>query len=223
MKAQFTEQLAHLEKLIIEMGSMVETQVSSTIQALINRNIPLAMAVMQNDHKVDELEMAIDEEVLSILALHQPVAVDLRDVIGISKINGDLERIGDHAQNIAESVKVIVENNQRITVDYIPKMSDIARSMLKDAIDSFIHKDVELAMSVCKRDDDIDDLNKYLFADILASMIKDPKVIPTSMEIIRISKNFERIADLCTNICEDVVFIRDAKSIKHSKEHQKLL
>lgn len=223
MKAQFTEQLAHLEKLIIEMGSMVETQVSSTIQALINRNIPLAMAVMQNDHKVDELEMAIDEEVLSILALHQPVAVDLRDVIGISKINGDLERIGDHAQNIAESVKVIVENNQRITVDYIPKMSDIARSMLKDAIDSFIHKDVELALSVCKRDDDIDDLNKYLFADILASMIKDPKVIPTSMEIIRISKNFERIADLCTNICEDVVFIRDAKSIKHSKEHQKLL
>ncbi|KAB2880605.1 phosphate signaling complex protein PhoU [bacterium] len=223
MKAQFTEQLAHLEKLIIEMGSMVETQVSSTIQALIDRNIPLAMAVMQNDHKVDELEMTIDEEVLSILALHQPVAVDLRDVIGISKINGDLERIGDHAQNIAESVKVIVENNQRITVDYIPKMSDIARSMLKDAIDSFIHKDVELAMSVCKRDDDIDDLNKYLFADILASMIKDPKVIPTSMEIIRISKNFERIADLCTNICEDVVFIRDAKSIKHSKEHQKLL
>lgn len=221
MKSQFTEQLAHLEKLIIEMGSLVETQVSSTIQALINRNIPLAMAVIQNDHKVDELEMAIDEEVLSILALHQPVAVDLRDIIGISKINGDLERIGDHAQNIAESVKVIVEKDQHITVDYIPKMSDIARSMLKDAIDSFIHKDADLAIAVCKRDDDIDSLNKHLFADILASMIKDPKTIPSSMEIIRISKNFERIADLCTNICEDVVFIRDAKSIKHSKEHQK--
>jgi phosphate transport system protein len=221
MKAQFTEQLAHLEKLVIEMGSLVETQVTQTIQALLNRNIPLAMTVIQNDHQIDELEMTIDEEVLSILALHQPVAVDLRDIIGISKINGDLERIGDHAQNIAESVKVIVEKDQHITIEYIPKMSDITRSMLKDAIDSFINKDALLAISVCKRDDDIDNLNKHLFADILASMIKDPNIIPTSMEIIRISKNFERIADLCTNICEDVVFIRDAKSIKHSKEHHK--
>jgi phosphate transport system protein len=221
MKAQFTEQLAHLEKLVIEMGSLAEDQVAHTIQALLNRNAGLAEEVIRNDHQIDALEIAIDEEVLNILALHQPVAVDLRDIIGISKINGDLERIGDHALNIAESVKVLIEKGSQINVEYIPKMCDIVRGMLKDAIDSFINKDAQLAMSVCKRDDDIDNLNKHLFADIMAVMIKDQNSIPGSMEIIRISKNFERIADLCTNICEDVVFIRDAKSIKHSKErHQ---
>ncbi len=218
MKAQFTEQLERLEKLVIEMGSLAEDQVTHTIQALINRNAALAEEVIRNDHKLDSLEITIDEEVLNILALHQPVAIDLRDIIGISKINGDLERIGDHAQNIAESVKDILEKDRQIGVDYIPKMCDIVRGMLRDAIDSFISKDAELAMSVCRRDDDIDRLNKHLFADILAVMIKDQNSIPVSMEIIRISKNLERIADLCTNICEDVVFIRNAKSIKHSKD-----
>ncbi|NUM79647.1 phosphate signaling complex protein PhoU [bacterium] len=222
MKSQFTEQLANLEKLVIEMGSLVEKQVNDVIVSLINRDEALAKTVIENDKKVDLLEVTIDEEVLNILALHQPVAFDLRDIIGISKINGDLERISDHAQNIAESAKFIVKNNYQGTLGVIPKMSEVVQAMLKDAIDSFIHKDVDMALSVCKRDDEIDKMNKHLFADILANMIKDPNTIPMSLELIRISKNLERIADLCTNISEDVVFIRNAKSIKHAREQEEL-
>ncbi|HNM16205.1 MAG TPA: PhoU domain-containing protein, partial [bacterium] len=115
-------------------------------------------------------------------------------------------------------VLVINERNYRGIHAQISKMADITREMLKDAIDSFIHKDADQAIAVCRRDDTIDDINKFMFADVLAGMIKDPQSIPISMEIIRISKNFERMADLCTNIAEDVVFIRNAKSIKHQKE-----
>ncbi len=216
MNTQFSELLGNLEKLVIRMGSLVEGQVSSAVQALVTHNSDIAQKVIDGDETVDQLEIEIDEAVLNILALHQPVAMDLRDIIGISKINGDLERIGDHALNIAQSVKVINDNKFKGIHAQISKMSDISQSMLKDAIDSFIHKDAQMALEVCKRDDEIDDLNKFLFADILAGMIKEPKSIPISMEIIRISKNFERIADLCTNISEDVVFIRNAKSIKHA-------
>ncbi|MCB0832003.1 MAG: phosphate signaling complex protein PhoU [Bacteroidetes bacterium] len=218
MKSQFTEQLDRLEKLVIQMGSLVETQVQETIEALINGDQSLAHKVIGDDKKIDDLEIQIDDEVLSLLALHQPVAFDLRDILGISKINGDLERIGDHALNIAESALAITKKDSQLSMSNIPKMCEVVRAMLKDSIDSFIHKNAELALSVCRRDDEIDDLNKHLFADILATMIKKPQTIPTAMEIIRISKNIERIADLCTNICEDVVFISDAKSIKHSKE-----
>lgn len=218
MKAQFTEQLGQLEKLVIEMGSVVESQVNNVVTALLTHNSDLAKTVIQQDQQVDALEMQIDEAVLNLLALHQPVAMDLRDIIGISKINGDLERIGDHALNIAQSVLEINERNYRGIHSQISKMADITREMLKDAIDSFIHKDADQAIAVCRRDDTIDDINKFMFADVLAGMIKDPQSIPISMEIIRISKNFERMADLCTNIAEDVVFIRDAKSIKHQKE-----
>lgn len=218
MKAQFTEQLGQLEKLVIEMGSVVESQVNNVVAALLAHNSELAQTVIKQDETVDALEMQIDEAVLNLLALHQPVAMDLRDIIGISKINGDLERIGDHALNIAQSVLVINERNYRGIHTQISKMADITKEMLKDAIDSFIHKDADQAIAVCRRDDTIDDINKFMFADVLAGMIKDPQSIPISMEIIRISKNFERMADLCTNIAEDVVFIRNAKSIKHQKE-----
>lgn len=218
MKSQFTEQLDKLEKRVIEMGTLVETQLGETIDALTRADTDLARKVIADDKKIDEMEMQIDEDVLSLLALHQPVAFDLRDILGISKINGDLERIGDHAQNIAESALTIGKKDANLTAGNIPRMCEVAKGMLRDSIDSFIHKNVELALSVCRRDDEIDNLNKHLFADILAGMIKNPQIIPTAMEIIRISKNIERVADLCTNICEDVVFIRDAKSIKHSRE-----
>ncbi len=221
MKSQFTEQLTNLERMVIRMGSLVETQVTQALEAMIRQDHDLAKRVIANDSLIDELEVDIDEEVLSILALHQPVAFDLRDIIGISKINSDMERIGDHALNVAESVRHIITMKYDGQYGVIPKMSDIVRSMLRDAIDSFIHKDAELAMTVCRRDDEIDHLNKHMFADILAAMIKDPNVIPTSMELIRISRNLERIADLCTNICEDVVFIRNAKSIKHTHQKEK--
>ncbi len=218
MNTTFSEQLENLEKLVIQLGSLVESQVTGAVQSLVTHNSEIAEEVIKKDNDVDRMEVMIDEAVLNILALHQPVAMDLRDIIGISKINGDLERIGDHALNVAQSAKVINENKFKGVHAQIAKMSDITQSMLKGAIDSFIHKDVNLALDVCKRDDEIDDLNKFLFADILAGMIKNPESIPISMEIIRISKNFERIADLCTNICEDVVFIRNAKSIKHSSK-----
>ncbi len=218
MKSNFTEHLDKLERNVIEMGSLVEQSVSRAVTALIERNAALAAQVVEEDQQVDELELSIDEEVLEILARHQPVAMDLRDVVGISKINGDLERIGDHAQNIAESAQTIMRSKSEPALGVIPKMADIVRSMLKDSIDSFIHKDTDLALAVCKRDEEIDRLNKHLFADILASMIKDPNTIPTSLDIIRVSKNLERIADHCTNICEDVVFIRNAKFIKHGNE-----
>jgi phosphate transport system protein len=218
MKSNFTEQLEKLDKRVIEMGSLVERQVTRAVTALIERNEAMANEVMKEDERVDELELSIDEEVLEILARHQPVAVDLRDVIGISKINGDLERIGDHAQNIAESARTIMRTQREAALGVVPKMADIVRTMLRDSIDSFIHKDTDLALAVCKRDEEIDRLNKHLFADILAGMIKDPNTIPISLDIIRVSKNLERIADHCTNICEDVVFICNAKFIKHGHE-----
>ncbi len=218
MKSNFNEHIGKLKSRVIEMGSLVERQVAQSAAALLQRDTATALHVIDEDARVDELELAIDEEVLEILARHQPVAMDLRDVIGISKINSDLERISDHAQNIAESALTILRSNSEPTLGMIAQMADITLLMLKDAIDSFIHKNTELAMDVCKRDTEIDRLNKHLFADILAGMIKDPSSIPVSMDIIRISKNLERIADHCTNICEDVVFMRNAKFIKHGHE-----
>ncbi len=220
MKSHFNEQLSQLEKMIIEMGTMVEKQVNDVIRSLNTSDAALADVVIAGDKAVDEMEITVDEAVFNILALHQPVAVDLRDIVGISKMNGDLERISDHAQNIAESVKTLIQNGHNPAFGVIPKMCDIAGQMLKDAIDSFIQKDSDLAISVCERDDQIDDLNKELFSGILALMMKDPTQIPTSLEIIRISRNLERIADLCTNIAEDVVFIRMAKTIKHFNKHK---
>lgn len=215
MKQHFNEQLAQLEKMIIEMGTMVEKQVNDVIRALNTGDEALADIVIAGDKAVDDMEIQIDEAVFNLLALHQPVAVDLRDIVGISKMNGDLERISDHAQNVAESVKTLIQKGENSAFGVIPKMCELTSQMLKDAIDSFIEKNSDLAVSVCERDDQIDDLNKALFSDILQLMMSDQSRIPTSLEIIRISRNLERIADLCTNIAEDVVFIRMAKMIKH--------
>ncbi len=219
MKEQFNEKLRNLEKLVIEMGSAVEKQVADAVEATIRGDVSLAKSVITGDKVIDNLEIAVDEAVFNILALHQPVAVDLRDIVGISKMNGDLERIGDHAQNIAESAITLIEKFPGTPISVIPKMCGVMRGMLKDAIDSFTQKNSDLAVSVCERDDEIDQLNKDLFSSILAEMIKNPAIIPASMEIIRISRNIERIADLCTNIAEDVIFIRIAKLIKHHRKN----
>lgn len=219
MKEQFNEKLKNLEKLVIEMGSAVEKQVADAVEATIRGDVSLAKNVITDDKVIDNLEIAVDEAVFNILALHQPVAVDLRDIVGISKMNGDLERIGDHAQNIAESAITLTEKYPGTPISVIPKMCTVMRGMLKDAIDSFTQKNSDLAVSVCERDDEIDQLNKDLFSNILAEMIKNPAIIPASMEIIRISRNIERIADLCTNIAEDVIFIRIAKLIKHHRKN----
>jgi phosphate transport system protein len=152
---------------------------------------------------------------MSLLALQQPVAVDLRMIIAISKINNDLERIGDHAVNIAQSAQRLADKPHVKPLIDIPKMAHICQSMLGDAIDSFFNRDSGKALMVCKLDNEIDELNKRIINELAFYMANDNQTIPRAMELLSVSKNLERVADIATNIAEEAIFVSEARTIKH--------
>jgi phosphate transport system protein len=174
--------------------------------------------VIDNEERMNTMEIEIDNAIIDLLALQQPVAVDLRLILAAQKINNDLERIGDHAVNIAQSAMTFAEWKESIPLLDIPKMSEIAELMLRDAIDSFIRQDATLSMSVLKKDDIIDDMNMRLVQEVVQKMKTDKKSIDWGIDIIRVSRNLERIADLATNIAEEVIFILQARVVKHGAE-----
>jgi len=217
MTLHFQREVDKLKKMILNEASMVETDLQKAITALKNRDEQLAAEVKEHDHEIDMLEIEIEEEALKILALHQPVAIDLRFIVSVIKINSDLERIGDLTANIAARTTEIVDfPHLQIPVNII-SMSEIALQMVKDSLDSLVNLDVELAKKVCEDDEDVDNLHKKSY-DLVAEKVKiEPENITFYLKMLGISRYLERIADHSTNIAEDVMYMVEGKISRHGQ------
>ena len=215
MKEHFSERLEELRRRLIRQAADVEKQIASAVEALEHSSEPMARDVIAADEAVDRAEIDIEEEAVRLLALEQPVATDLRFLVGVLKINSDLERIGDHAVNIAEgAARNAVRAPIRPLVD-IAGMAAIAQAMLKDSIDAFVQRDSEKAKTVIRRDDSLDEKNESMIRELLTFMAETPSLISYCLELISVSKNLERVGDLATNIAEDTIYIAQALVVKH--------
>ena len=218
MQRHFEIQLDQLRTNIIKMGSLVDEQIEFAIKALLESDDALAKIVMERDKKVDEYDNLIDGQCEQVFALTQPVAIDLRLIMSALKMNNELERIGDIAVNIAERVQPLHRYAELIRKTKISDMARIARLMVKQAIDSFVNNDPALARKICMSDDIVDDLDRENFHQLVGEMKKDSSIIEPAAHIMILSRHIERLADHATNIAEDVVFLVDAKIIKHHAE-----
>jgi len=216
MKRHFDEELISLKEKILRMGAMVEEQIASAIKALVERDSDLARRVIENDHRVNALDVEVDEDCLRLIALHQPMAGDLRFLTTAMKISTELERMSDLAENISERVIELKEEPQLKPYIDIPRMAEHAQRMVKESLDAFVNRNAELARKVCRDDDFIDDLNHQIFRELLSFMIEDPETTTRAIRITFISKNLERIADHATNVAELVVYLVEGKIIRHT-------
>ena len=214
----FHEELAKLKQQLLDMSALAEELVALSIRALTERDAELAQDVIRRDADIDAMEMAVDDACIHLLALQQPMARDLRLITMAMKISNDLERVGDHAVNIAEAVRHLMEQPVSIEFPEIEEMARLAREMLSDALDTFVRADAEGAREVCRRDDRVDALHNSLFRILVTHMMEDPRRIGASMSLFLVSRNLERIGDLATNVAEDVVFLVEGRSIKHGVE-----
>jgi len=214
-KRYFDEELKYLNEKLLEMARLAEEAISLAVKALVDRDAKLAEQVIQADEAINSLEIEIDELCLKLLALQQPLAIDLRFIASALKINNDLERIGDQAVNIAERTLDLLKQPLLKPLIDIPRMATLAQKMVKDSLDAFVNRDTNLARDVCERDDRVDDLNDQIFRELLTYMMQDPKTIPRAVDLILVGRHLERIADLATNISEDVVYLVNGQTIKH--------
>ena len=215
MKEHFAERLENLRRRLILMGSEVEKQIRSSIEALTEGSVEKARGVIGRDEEIDRLENQIEEETIQLLALEQPVAIDLRFLVAVLKINNDLERIGDHAVNIAEGAVRLAGKLPFQPAIGLRSMSEMVQRMLRESLDAFIARDAALAKKVIQEDDLLDAKNEGVIRQLLTYMAETPALISHSLELISVSKNLERVGDLATNIAEDTIFIAEAKLVKH--------
>jgi phosphate transport system protein len=218
VERHFEQDLDALKEQLLLMGGRVENSIHKAIRALERRDERLALEVVREDLVIDHHEIDIEERCLRLLALQQPLARDLRFITASLKISNDLERIGDHAVNIAGSAQRLApEPSLKPLVD-IPRMQTLASGMLRDALDTFVRRDSEAARRLVLRDDEMDQLNRQVFRELISFMIEDPRTITRALELVLVARNLERVADLTTNIAEEVVFIAEARIIKHHAE-----
>ena len=215
METHFQQELAKLKEQLLKMGGLAERAISNAIDALVKRDTLLAEKTIGEDEKINKMELVIDEWCLKLLALHQPLAADLRFITSAMRINVELERIGDLAVNVAERVVSLNQEAQLKPYIDIPRMAEITKNMVKDVLDAFVNGDADLARAVCARDDQVDALNDQVFRELMTYMLADPKTITRAVHLIIVSKYLERIADHATNIAEGVIFMVKALVIKH--------
>jgi phosphate transport system protein len=212
----FHEQLDQLKQRLLDMSERAEALVDLSVDALLHRDAGKADAVVDGDSELDALEVEVEALAVSLLALQQPMARDLRFIISAIKISSDLERVGDHAVNIAQSTQRLAAMRSNITPD--PEVEDMARRarhMLGDSLDAFVRGDGVLGRDVIRRDDQVDALHDSLFRILLTHMLEDPTTISAALELFLVSRNLERVADLATNIAEDAIYLAEGKTIKH--------
>ena len=215
----FHQQLDTLKQRLLAMSERAESLVDLAVDALLSHDAAKAEAVIIADSEVDELEIEIEQLGIALLALQQPMARDLRFIISAIKISSDLERVGDHAVNISQSVERLTALGQSIMPDpEIEEMARRSREMLGDALDAFVRADGTLAREVCARDDQVDALHDSVFRILVTHMMENPHTISAAMELFLVSRNLERVADLATNIAEDAVYLAEGKQIKHHHE-----
>lgn len=213
------KEVISLKERIIEYATFVEQMIKKSIQGLTEKSEPMLKEVIEGlEPRANNIEIDIEEQGTVVMAKFQPTAKDLRLILMILKMNNDLERMADHAVNIAERSLFLIKNPMVKPLIDIPKEAEITSHMLKDSIDSFVKEDPKLAKSVCERDEKIDNLNNQILRELITYMFSDPSTIERSIKLIQISNNIERIADLATNICEDVIYIVEGKVIKHHRD-----
>ena len=209
------EHLDALKERLLVMGGLAEEQVRLVTAALVERDPDLAARVQGSDEPLNDLHVEIDQRCVRLLALHQPVAVDLRAVLAAVKINTDLERVGDLAVNIAEAVQRYLLHPPVEALDPIPRMADLAQTMLRDALDAYVQHGVALAHQVLDTDDLVDAMKTQVSVDLIPVMQAAPAVIPPVLDLILIARHLERIADHATNIAEDVIYMVSARDVRH--------
>jgi len=216
MQRHFDEELKTLKEKILHMGAMVETQIANAIKALVERDSDLARETIEKDHRVNAMDVEIDENSVELIALHQPMAKDLRFITTAMKISTELERMSDLAENIAERALELNEEPQLKPYIDIPRMAVHAQRMVKEALDAFVNRNVELAWKVIRDDDFIDGLTHQIFRELVSFMLEDQHTIARAIRITFISKYLERIADHATNVAELVVYLVEGKIIRHT-------
>jgi phosphate transport system protein len=216
----FQEELEQLKARLLEMGGLAEDRVRLAVSGLVDRDVSTIERVLGGDTAINQLHIEIDDRCFKLLALHQPMAVDLRAIVSAVKINTDLERVGDLAVNIAEAVRRYMQHPPVKELIDIPRMAVIAQDMLRDALDAYVRRDTFLAQNVLDRDDELDALKTLVFRELLNHMLRDPGTIEPSLDLILISRHLERIGDHATNVAEDVIFMVSAKDVRHHAEQQ---
>lgn len=215
MERHFDDELKDLRQKLLQMADTAQEMIGLAIKALVERKKELTERVFSLEDAVNHAEVEIEEEVLRLMALRQPIARDLRLLTAVLKINNDLERMADQAVNISETVLFLLKEPPLKPLIDIPHMAQLTQKMIKNSLEAFVREDPKLAQQVCVDDDEVDRLNEQLFRELLTYMIEDPKNITRALDLILISRNLERIADHATNIAEDVIFIVEGKNIKH--------
>jgi phosphate transport system protein len=215
---RYEEDLKKLREDILYMGGLVEDQIQKAVKSLVDRDSDLAQVIIERDHEVNRLDVEIDELCIRLLALHQPAAKDLRFITTGLKITTDLERIGDMAVNICERALELNQEPQLKPYIDVPRMAKISQRMIRESLDAFVREDTDLALTVCKADYEVDELNSQIFRETSSFMIEDPHTVSRAMKISSVSKYLERIADHATNIAEMVIYMVKGKSIRHMKE-----
>lgn len=216
----FHAELETLKSHLVSMSGIAEENVRLAVEALLDRDLAKAQEVLLRDDKLDELELTIDDLAINLLALQQPMAKDLRFITAAMKIGNDLERVGDHAVNIAEELEFLMKTAPVPMLPELEEMARLATEMLSDALNAFISGDSRLAREVVERDDRVDDLHENNFRILLTHMMEDPRKITAGMDLFLVSGNIERIADLATNVAEEVVFFVEGRTIKHHAERR---
>jgi phosphate transport system protein len=215
MERHFEHDLEELKERLLWMASLSEHAVHRAVQAVFEKNEAFAAEVLEGEKAINDMQIEIDDRVMQLLALQAPMAVDLRFILATSRINNDLERIGDQAVNIAQSALRILRHPQVKPYVDLPRMSDLAEGMVRDSIAAFIRRDDELAKSVLMRDDLVDNLRDQIFRELLTYMMENSAVVYPAFELILVTKNLERIGDHATNIAEDVIYIVAGRDVRH--------
>ncbi len=211
----FQEELEVLQQRLLSMGGLAEDRMCDSVRAVSQRDPQLVERILSGDEPINALHIEIDDRCFKLLALHQPMAADLRAIVAAVKINTDLERVGDLAVNIAEAGKRYLQHPPVKPLIDIPRMGDIAQRMLRDSLDAFVRRDTVLAQAVLAADDQLDALKTQIFRELLTFMLSDPGTIEPALDLILISRHLERIGDHATNIAEDVIFMVSAKDVRH--------
>lgn len=213
------EKINELKKRLVDYTCLVMSMVEKSIKGLVGKNVELLIGIIEkNEPKANDFEIELDEICITLIVKFQPRAIDLRTILMILKMNNDLERIADHAVNISQSALYLIEIPLVKPLIDIPRMAEEVIKMLNDSINSFIDKKPKLAKSVCERDSVVDALRDQVLRELITYMISDATTIERSLHLLNITKNLERIADLSTNICEEVIFAVEGRIIKHHKE-----
>jgi len=211
----FQDDLDALRQRLLAMGGLAEERLRESVRGVMDRDGAVLDAVLKGDQPINDLHIEVDDRCVKLLALHQPMAADLRVIVAAVKINADLERVGDLAVNIAEAGKRYLHHAPVKPLIDIPRMAELAQSMLRDALDAFVRRDIALAEAVLQQDDLVDALKVQIFRELLTFMLQNPTTIEPALDLILISRHIERIGDHATNVAEDVIFILSAKDVRH--------